>query len=175
MSDNLLKKLRGLWQARRNEVDAQYTRTLSFGDYVVDRWEKAHALGFGNGTSIYDSTLVFGDVKVAENTWIGPFCVLDGTGGLTIGSYCAISAGVQIYSHDTVKWSISGGSAPYDYAPTMIGDRCYIGPATIVAKGVTLGDGCVIGAQSLVMQDVPAGAKAYGSPCRVVGKVDDGA
>ena len=33
----------------------------------------------------YDSVLVIGDVQVGKNTWIGPFVVLDGSGGLEIG------------------------------------------------------------------------------------------
>lgn len=168
MLDELLRGLRSLWAKRRYEVDSAYKRTLPFGDYVVDRWEKAKALGFGEGASVYDSVLVFGDTRVGAKTWIGPFVILDGTGGLSIGSNCSISAGVQIYSHDTVKWATSGGEAPYEYARTTIGNNCYIGPNTVIAKGVTIGDGCVVGANSLVLHDIPAGSKAYGTPCVVI-------
>lgn len=171
MSD-LLAQLRALFGARRAEVDAEYNRTLPFGDYISDRWEKARALGFGEGASVYDSTHVFGDVKVGPRSWIGPFVILDGSGGLEIGANCSIAAGVQIYSHDTVDWAVSGGVAPYARAATRIGDNCYVGPNAVIAKGVSIGDGCVIGAGSLVLSDIPAGQKAYGSPCRVVGPVD---
>jgi len=171
MREPLLQQLKALWLARKREVDAAHKRSLPLADYVVDRWEKARELGFGEGTSIYDSVGVLGDVRVGCNTWIGPFVVLDGSGGLTIGSYCSISAGVQIYSHDTVAWAVSGGSAPYRHAETSIGDNCYLGPQVVVAKGVRIGDGCAIGAHSLVLHDIPAGSKAYGAPCRVVGAV----
>ena len=173
MFDDLLRNLRGFWLERRRAVDASFRRTLPFGDYVVDRWEKARELGFGEGTSIYDSALVLGDVKVGANTWIGPNVVLDGSGGLSIGSYCSISAGVQIYSHDSVRWALSGGDAAYEHAPTRIGNNCYIGPHTVIAKGVSIGDGCLVGAHSLVLADIPAGAKAFGSPCRVTGLAAD--
>jgi len=165
----LLEELRSLWRALRQEVDARWRRTLPFGEYVVDRFEKARILGFGEGASIYDSAVVIGDVKVGERTWIGPNTLLDGSGGLEIGAFCSISAGVQIYTHDTVSWALSGGVAEPERAPTRIGSRCYLGPNAIVAKGVTIGDGCVIGANSLVLHDVPAGSKAFGTPCRVVG------
>ncbi len=168
----LLDRLEQLWRARQAEVAERWRRSLPLADYVVDRWKKAGALGFGEGTSVYDSVLVLGDVRVGERTWIGPFVILDGSGGLTIGSHCSISAGVQIYTHDTVNWATSGGVAPYDYAATSIGNNCYIGPNTIIAKGVVIGDGCVIGANSLVLKSIPAGTKAYGSPCRVVGAID---
>lgn len=165
---SLWQDLRAFLAERRTDVAARWNRSLPLGDYVSDRWEKAASLGFGEGTSIYDSAHVFGEVEVGSNTWIGPFSILDGSGGLTIGSNCSISAGVQIYSHDTVEWARSGGAAGYEYAPTRIGDNCYIGPNTVVAKGVTIGDGAVIGAGSLVLHDIPAGVTAVGSPARIL-------
>jgi acetyltransferase-like isoleucine patch superfamily enzyme len=163
--------LRHLWRVLQRDLNARWNRTLPFGEYIVDRWEKARLLGFGEGTSIYDSALVLGDVRVGEHTWIGPFTILDGSGGLEIGSFCSISAGVQIYTHDTVVWAVSRGREPAKRAPTKIGSRCYIGPGTIIAKGVSIGDGCVIGANSLVLADIPKGSKAFGTPCRVVGEM----
>jgi acetyltransferase-like isoleucine patch superfamily enzyme len=169
MFEVLLRDLRAFWLERRRQVHARFQRSLPLADYVVDRWEKARELGFGEGTSIYDSVLVLGDVVVGRDTWIGPFVVLDGSGGLQIGSHCSISAGVQVYTHDTVEWAVSGGKASAERAPTRIGDNCYVGPNTVIAKGVTIGNGCAIGANSLVLRDIPAGSKAFGTPCRVVG------
>ncbi len=160
-----------LWQFRHEEMQQQWQRSLTFGDYFVDRWERARLLGFGEGTSIYDSAIVIGDVSVGDHTWIGPFSILDGSGGLSIGSYCSISAGVHIYSHDSVNWAISGGKAELERKPTTIGSRCYLGPYTVVVKGVTIGDGCIIGAHSLVLNDLPPGSKAYGIPCKVISRV----
>jgi acetyltransferase-like isoleucine patch superfamily enzyme len=165
----LLSSLRALWFRRRNQLDIKFKRTLPFADYIVDRWDKAKVLEFGEGSSIYDSVFVFGDVKVGNKTWIGPFVILDGSGGLEIGSNCTISSGVQIYSHDTVKWAISGGVSPYEYAKTIIGNNCFIGPNAIITKGVTIGDECAIGANSVVLSNIPSQSKAVGSPCRIIG------
>lgn len=172
--DEFFRRLSAFWRARRDAVDAQWRRTLPFGDYVVDRWEKARLLGWGEGTSVYDSALVLGEVSVGRGTWIGPHTVLDGSGGLTIGDHCAVSAGVQLYTHDTVRRVLSGGEAEPERAPTRIGSRVYLGPNTVVAKGVTIGDGSVIGANSLVLHDIPPGSKAFGTPARVVGPADEG-
>jgi acetyltransferase-like isoleucine patch superfamily enzyme len=169
----LFLRLQRLWERLQARVDADWDRTLPLGDYFVDRFDKARRLGFGPGSSIYDSSLVIGKVSVGEKTWIGPFTVLDGSGGLEIGSYCSISAGVQIYTHDTVRWALSAGASGPERAPTCIGSRCYIGPGTVIGPGVTIGDGCIIGASSLVLHDIPSGSRAYGTPCRVVGTVED--
>ena len=170
--DELHAQIVELWRKLQEQVDGKWDRTLPFGDYFVDRWEKAKRLGFGEGTSIYDSSLVLGDVKVGKGTCIGPFTVLDGSGGLTIGDHCSISAGVHIYTHDTVRRALSGGTAQIERRPTSIGSRCYIGPHTVVAKGVAIGDGSVIGANSLVLEDIPPGSRAHGNPCRVAGRSD---
>ncbi len=168
---NFSEQINDFHRSRREAVAAQWKRHLPFGDYVSDRWERARSMGCGEGSSIYDSSVVIGEVSVGQHVWIGPYTLLDGSGGLQIGDYCSISAGVQIYSHDSVHWAVSGGVAPYEYGAVKIGSRCYIGPNTVIAKGVTIGDGCIIGANSLVLSNIPAGSKAFGTPCRIVGGV----
>ena len=163
-----LEELRTLYGSLREEMQRKWNRDLPFEELLFDRWERAAELGFGKGTSIYQTSYVFGNIKVGENTWIGPFTILDGVGGLTIGSYCSISAGVQIYTHDTAKWAITGGKASYKYAPVRIGDRCYIGPNSIISKGINIGDGSIVGANSLVLGDIPPGRKAWGTPAKIV-------
>jgi len=105
---------------------------------------------------------------VGHDTWIGPYTILDGSGGLIIGDFCSISAGVHIYSHDSVQWARSGGEKAIAHAPTIIGSRCYIGPHVVIESGVTIGTGVVIGAMSLVRDNIPDNAKAYGIPAKVV-------
>lgn len=161
----LLKRLHELL---RQEKSDKFHRLLPFGELMGDRWEKARFYGFGAGTSIYDSSIVLGEASVGSNCWIGPNTILDGSGGLSIGDNCDISAGSQIYSHDTVDRVISG--AAISHAPVRIGNRCYIGPNVIITKGVTIGDYVVIGANSLVNCDIPSNSKGWGTPFRIQGK-----
>lgn len=149
----------------------KWKRVLPFFEELSDRWERAAFLGFGKHASIYESSYVYGDVRVGRNTWIGPFTILDGSGHLEIGDYCSISCGVQIYTHDTVEWAISGGKAKYSYAPVSIGDCCYIGSLTVISKGVTIGDHSVVGAGSFVNKSLPSNSVAFGTPAKVVGRV----
>ena len=132
---------------------------MPFGELLIDRSKKASLLNFGEGTTIHDSSYVYGDVAVGKNTWIGPFTVLDGSGGLKIGANCSISTGVQIYSHDTIDWATSGGEKPYEYAPVVIEDNCYIGPNSIIQKGVTIKKGQLLEPTALLTKTSQRGQK----------------
>lgn len=164
-------KLRTLYARKRSETNARWNRDLPFSELLFDRWERARNLGFGEGTSIYHSALVFGDVAVGEQTWIGPHVLLDGSGGLSIGSFCSISAGVQVYSHDSVRWALSGGKAGYEHQPSVIEDACHIGPNAIIVKGVTVGAHSMIGAGAIVTADVEPFSIMLGVPARRAGTV----
>lgn len=172
--DDRVEELRRIYDLLRAETRERWNRDLPLDELLFDRWERARSLGFGEGSSVYHSSYVYGDVRVGPNTWIGPFTVLDGTGGLQIGRNCSISAGVHIYTHDTVRWAVSGGAAPYEHAPVEIGDCCHIGSHTVVAKGVRVGERSVVGACSFVNRDVPPFSVAAGSPCRRIGRVELG-
>lgn len=163
----LLQALRTLWRERSEEVRENFSRSLPLGDCIVDRWEKAKYLGFGEGASIYDNVILLGDVKVGANTWIGPNVILDGSGGcVEIGSNCSIGPGVQIYTHESIEWALSGGDASYPKAPTKIGNNCFIGGNSIVAMGVTIGDGCFVAGLSFINRDLPSGSRVSGNPAR---------
>lgn len=149
-------------------MKARFNRHVSIPDLLSDRWETARFYGFGDGSSCYNNVLILGDVQVGRHTWIGPNVVLDGSGGgLQIGDYCSISAGVQIYTHHTVDWSTSLGTEPVATKPTRIGNGVYVGPNSVIQLGCTIGDRAVIGAMSFVNRDVPAGGKGHGAPFRL--------
>jgi acetyltransferase-like isoleucine patch superfamily enzyme len=169
MKPQALKTLLGeLFQELRVEMKQRFKRHVSLQDLLTDRWETASFYGFGEGTSCYNNALILGDVKVGEHTWIGPNVILDGSGGLTIGDRCDISAGVQLYTHHSVRRTTSLGAHPVEYAPTSVGNGVYIGPNSVIQMGVTIGDGAVIGAMSFVNRDVAPHTVVCGSPAREV-------
>lgn len=163
-----------LFYIRRRLIKMKFNRVLPLGDMIIDRWEKAKYLGFGEGTSIYNSSIVFGDVKVGRNTWIGPNTILDGSGGLEIGSNCSISTGVQIYTHNTVNWAVSGGKSPYYYQKVSIGNNCFIGPNVIIQNGSDIGNHCIVAANSFLNSKVNDYEIVGGSPARIIGRVEIG-
>ena len=169
--ERIKKLILQLYKQLRKEKKEKWDVDVPFEDLLFDRWERAKNLGFGEGSSVYHNSYIIHNVKVGKHTWIGPFVMLDGRGGITIGDYCNISSGVHIYSHDTVKRALTAGKAKEEKSPVTIGNCTYIGSKTIITKGVTIGDHCIIGACSLVNKDIPPYSKAYGIPAKVVGKI----
>jgi len=169
---SLQEKLNDLYREVDETLRQKWDRSFSFADGLFDRWERAERLGFGEGSSIYNSSLVYGDVKVGKNVWIGPYTLLDGSrGGITIGDYCSIATGVLIYTHDAVMYALSGGKIPYRGGPVTIGDCCFIASQSIITYGVTIGRKCLVAGNSLVNDDVPDRTVVGGTPAKPIGVV----
>jgi len=116
---------------------------------------------------------IVGEPVIGEGTWIGAFCVVDGSGGLTIGRGCDVSCGVQIYTHSTVRRCVSGRRYDeIDRAPVVIGDHVFLGANAVVMMGVTIGDCAVVAAGAVVTTDVPECAVVGGVPAKVIGRVE---
>jgi acetyltransferase-like isoleucine patch superfamily enzyme len=113
-----------------------------------------------------------GEPEIGPGTWIGPFCLVDGSGGLVIGRGCDLSAGVHVYTHSTARRCVTARAVDTERAPVKIGDHTFIGANAVIMMGVTIGDHCVIGAGAVVTTDVPDRSLAVGVPARVVGTVD---
>jgi acetyltransferase-like isoleucine patch superfamily enzyme len=121
----------------------------------------------------HEHAWIVGEPTIGEGTWIGAFTVIDGSGGLVIGSGCDISAGAQIYTHSSARRCVSGRRwNEVERAPVSIGDRVFVGAGAIVMMGVTIGDEAVIGAGAVVTTDVPARTVVAGVPARPVASVD---
>jgi acetyltransferase-like isoleucine patch superfamily enzyme len=121
---------------------------------------------------------VIGEPEIGAGTWIGAFTMIDGSGGLTIGTGCDISTGAQLYTHSSVRRCVSGRAFPaVERAPVTIGDHVFIGAGAIVNMGVSIGDHAIVGAGAVVSRDVPAYTVVGGVPARPIATVqidDDG-
>ena len=113
-----------------------------------------------------------GEPEIGADTWIGPFCMIDGSGGLVIGRGCDIAAGAHIYTHSSARRCVTDRNAQVERQPVKIGDCTFIGANAVVLMGVTIGHNCIVGAGSVVTSDLPDQSVAFGAPARIVGSVD---
>ena len=162
-----------LMRLRRERMKSDYNRVLPSGELIFNRFDKAKYLNCGEGSSIYDTAVIMGDVDIGSNVWVGPYTLLEGINGkLSIGDYVSIDTGVLIYTHDTTKHYISGGIAPVEKGDVTIGSNTVIGSMSMIGYGVTIGNHCVVAAHSYVSSDIPDNSVAAGVPAKVVGTVD---
>ena len=171
MKKNIKDVLIEMQERHRCHTKNQFNRINPLIEDIVD-WKQKGKFAFNDESiTVYDSATIIGDVKVGSNTWVGPFTILDGSGGLNIGKYCSISAGVKIMTHDTVKWALSLGKENYEYGPIKIGDGCFIGSNAVIKRGLSIGCHCLIGAGAVVTKSLPDYTIALGTPAKVSGKV----
>lgn len=172
MNEEFAEQFDILMRMRREEMLQNYGRVLPSGEYIYNRFDKARDLGFGEGSSIYDSSVVMGNIKVGSHVWIGPYTLLEGsTASLTIGDFVSIDAGVMIYTHDSTKYYVSGGKNPFDKGPVTIKDNTVIGTMSMIACNVTIGKHCVVAAHSFVNKDVEDYSIVAGCPAKKIGEV----
>ena len=169
----LARRLNDVLAARRQRMRTRFNRHVPTGELFYDRWELAKDYGFGEGTSVYDTSVIIGDVKVGRHCWIGPYTFLDGLhAALSLGDYVDIGAGTQIYTHNTIERALTGHRAPNFKRATVIGSCCFIAPHTVVAPGTVLGDHCFVAAGSYVEGSFASYSFVAGNPARQVGVVE---
>lgn len=115
-------------------------------------------------------TWIVGEPRIGDDVWIGAFCVIDGSGGLTIGDGCDIAAGAQIYTHSTVARCVSEGALPIDRAPVEVGEYVHIGAQAVVLMGSSIGHHSIVAAGAVVRENTvaPPYSLVVGVPARVV-------
>lgn len=108
--------------------------------------------------------------------WEGGDLNVDENSNLSIGKYCSIALGVEIFL---------GGNHRFDFITTALlkeeqrelissnGDVCigndvWIGYQATILSGTTIGDGAVIGTKSVVSGTVPPYAIVAGNPSCVI-------
>lgn len=159
-------------EEKRKRMREKYNRVLPTGELLFNRFDKAKYLNCGVGSSIYDTSIVMGDVKIGENVWVGPYTILEGTSAeLIIDDFVSINAGVMVYTHDSTKYYVSGGISPFEKSGVHIHSNVVIGTMSTISAGVEIGKHSVVAAYSLVNKNVPEFAIVAGVPAKIIGKV----
>lgn len=113
-----------------------------------------------------------GRLSIGPRVVVGPNTIIMCATQVRIGARSMISWNCSIFDSTGHRLWLENRDEAEIEAPITIGNDVWIGPYTIIMKGVTIGDNCVIGAGSVVRRDVPPNSLVYGNPARRVGKVD---
>lgn len=113
-----------------------------------------------------------GRITIGERSWVGPYCVIYGNGGVDIGRDVMIAAHTLITSvgHEHESLEVPMMHQPLRLAPVRIEDDVWIGARCTLLPGITVGRGAIVGAGSVVTRDVAPWTIVGGTPARVVGQ-----
>lgn len=182
----LLTLLRALW-ARDDFVIGDSERSQRLRPEILRRLlglvmtddERAADLGLPEGCRVRESAKIIApqNLVCGQHCWFGENSMTDASGGLTIGEHTTIASGVFVWTHTSVLSNVMGNNQPGNpwirRAPTVIGNRVFIGGPCVVYPGVRIGDGAVVMPMSVVTEDVPDNVVVAGAPARVVGQIDE--
>ncbi len=166
-----IKKIKDSLSLAQKIYKRKWKRSIPAVDLIFDRWSSAEKEGYGEGTNISHLSYIIGDVKIGKNCYVGPFTILDGSAGLTIGDNTSIAAGVHIYSHDSVSRNLGGSKFELSLGSAKIGNNCFIGPNAVVAKGVNIGNHCFVGSNSVLTFSIKNFSAVSGNPAKLIGQV----
>jgi len=159
-----LKHLYGMQIGRGCHIGGRlkvaYPENVRIGDNV----------SVGTGVRFWSETPE-GVLALGPGTSVARDCVLDFSGGLTIGPNATVSEQVIIYTHDH---GYDPNSQPSAY-PVVIGKNVWLGArATIMPSVSRIGDNAIVGVGTVVTHDVPADHVVVGSGDRIIAKGESG-
>lgn len=120
-------------------------------------------------------------LDVEDHVYVGPFNLLDASGGLSIGEGCQITTHCALLTHSSHQAlrlagrSYWGCADPPGFvrASTAIGAYTFVGPHSVVMPGSRIGRGVVVKAYSYVDGEVPDFAVVSGQPAVRIGDTRD--
>jgi acetyltransferase-like isoleucine patch superfamily enzyme len=127
----------------------------------------------GDRTEIHDFSQLMcygGEILIAEDCSVNPFCTVYGHGGLRIGSKVRIATHTimvpakHIFDRVDIPIMFQGETRE----GIAIKDDVWIGSGAIILDGVTVGTGAVVGAGAVVTRDIPDYHVVAGVPAKTI-------
>lgn len=114
------------------------------------------------------------NIKIGKNVFINSNCYFMDCGEITIGDHVFIGPSCGLYTAIHPMEFKMRNQGLEKALPITIGNNVWLGGNVVILPGVSIGDGCVIGAGSVVTKDIDANSLAYGNPCKVIKKIENG-
>ncbi len=114
----------------------------------------------GSGVVVGNGAVIMANVIVNSKAKIGRGVILNS------GSIIEHESIIEDFAHISPNVALAGG--------VRVGSSTQIGIGSSVIQGISIGDNSLIGAGSVVVESIPSYTLAFGNPCRVVRRIDNG-
>lgn len=158
-----------------DEVERRRLPTVRYANGVIVRGAHRMKVGedvFFDHRACINCNFPDGFITMGDNVEIGPYSMLWGGGGITIGSDVHLGAHVHITSMEGVQVPADNFDPrkplDIDRKPVVIGSHVLICSNSVVVPGVTIGHHAMVAAGAVVVSDVPPYALVAGVPARVI-------
>ena len=113
-----------------------------------------------------------GRIEIGENCSIGPYSIIYGHGGVTIGNNVLIAGATMIIpnNHNFKDTSVPIAFQGNESLGIVIEDDVWIGHACSILDGIKIGQGSVIAAGSVVNENVEPYSIMGGVPAKLLMK-----
>lgn len=122
-------------------------------------------------------------LTLADHVYIGPFNMIEASGGVVIGEGVQITSHVSIVTHSSHRaqrmlgreFAAWVGDKPgWVAGPVEIGAYSFIGPHVVIEPNTRIGRGCIVRAGAVVRGTFADFGVLQGRPAQVVGDARDG-
>ena len=141
-----------------NNIINDNTRIFIHGEFKLGDWNVLH-----------NDMLVMAEehLYIGHNCWFGQNTILDGAGGLTIGSGVRVGMYSQIWTHVASGEQIEGCTL-FSKRATVINDDVWLVGSCIVGSGLTLGRRSIALINSVLTKDTLEDKAYAGSPTKLM-------
>lgn len=108
-----------------------------------------------------------GPISLGDRVFINRNCLIEGSGGVVIGTDAHLGFGVSIITSTHGLGPSERRCGPVELRPVGIGAGVWIGANVTILPGTTIGPGAIVAAGSVVTRDVAADCLVAGIPARV--------
>lgn len=149
-------------------------------DNYIDPLSDVKSTQIGEGTYIWQFTVVLAQAQIGKNCNINCHCFIEND--VVIGSNVTVKSGVYLWDGLHIGDNVFIGpnvtfindkiprskKYPEKFLTTIIEDGASIGAGSIIMGGIKIGQNSMIGAGSLVTKNVPANQLWYGNPAKFI-------
>ena len=125
----------------------------------------------GEGVKVVGPLTCTGSLKVGKNTWLGRGMKIHGNGNVVIGENCDIAPDVTFLTGGHQFGGPERRAGTGESYSIHIGDGCWIGGRSTIARNTNIGDSSVVAACACVTTDVPENTLVGGVPAKIIKKL----